>query len=485
MASPTKDPQPPQEKKNDFTSIFIPDHDPISISNEVAKEEEYFMSGIKLYILVISLSLAVLLMALDMSILVTAIPLITEKFQSTADIGWYVSGYLLTLCSLQPLSGKLYANFSLKYTLLSFFAFFELGSGLSGAATSSSMLITGRAVVVELRLRAMYAGIISSMFGIALIIGPLLGGAFTQHCRHPRSSLHVQATGTQSRERWNRREDEEVRSHRRNAIHPCSHHATHGPPMGRPNIPVVGGVILLLILSAWQYRSGPAAMIPPAILSQRSVFWACMCAMFGMGAQTLLGLWMPEWLQVIKGASPVQSGVRLLPVMLAQCVSSVISGIGITKLGYYNPWILLGTAFISVGSGLYTTLEVASGSAAWIGFQVVFGLGSGMFLTGPLLAIQGVLTPAEIPVGIATVTFFQMFGGALFSALSQTIFNTQLLKQLAQNVPDVDIDALLAAGTTAAMALVRPEQAPAILESYNTALLSPFYLGASVTAIIG
>jgi MFS family permease len=72
------------------------------------------MSGAKLYVLILGLSLACFLMALDMSIITVAIPVITEKFHSTADIGWYVSAYLLSVCSLQPLSGKLYANFSLK-----------------------------------------------------------------------------------------------------------------------------------------------------------------------------------------------------------------------------------------------------------------------------------------------------------------------------------------------------------------------------------
>jgi MFS family permease len=146
-----------------------------------------------------------------------AIPSITEKFHSTADIGWYSSGYLSTLCSFQPLSGKLYSNFSLKvrslddadldiqcadliqWTFLMFFLIFEFGSTLSGAATSSAFLIGGRAtsgvgaaglmsgtlsiiaVVVPIHIRALYTGVLSSMFGIAMISGPLIGGALTQH----------------------------------------------------------------------------------------------------------------------------------------------------------------------------------------------------------------------------------------------------------------------------------------------------------------
>ncbi|KAF1951583.1 MFS general substrate transporter [Byssothecium circinans] len=483
------------------------------------------MSGVKLYILVFSLSLAVLLMALDMSILVTAIPLITEKFQSTADIGWYMSGYFLTLCSLQPLSGKLYANFSLKYTFLIFFAIFELGSLLSGAATSSPMLITGRAiagagaaglmsgtlsiiaVAVELRLRALYTGIISSMFGIALIVGPLLGGAFTEHVSWrwvfyinlPIGGVIIPALVVMFKPPVRKVEQDPVieRIKRLDLIGaamfiPAVIMLLMALQWGGLTYPwssariiglLVGGFIIMIIFSTWQYRAGNAAMIPPSILTQRSVFWACLCAMFGMGAQTMIGLWLPEWFQVIKGESPIESGVHLLPTMAGQCISALVSGILITKLGYYNPWILLGTAMMSVGCGLYTTMEVQSGMAEWIGYQALYGLGSGMFITGPLLAIQGVLTPEETPVGISTVTFFQMFGGALFSAVSQTIFNTQLLKQLARNLPDVDVSKLLTAGTAAIMTVVKPEQIPAVLESYNTALLSPFYLGASVTAV--
>ena len=76
-----------------------------------------------------------------------------------------------------------------------------------------------------------------------------------------------------------------------------------------------------------------------------------------------------------------------------------------------------------------------------------------------------------------------MFGGALFSAISQTIFNQQLVKQLQKNVQGADVGRLLAAGTTALHKAVTPEQMPGVLLSYNTALLNPFYLGAAVSAV--
>lgn len=94
----------------------------------------------------IGLSLSVLLVALDNAILATAIPTITTHFDSLQDVGWYGSAFLISLCALQPISGKIFQYFSLKWTYLAFLFVFELGSLLCGVSTSSNMLIVGRAV---------------------------------------------------------------------------------------------------------------------------------------------------------------------------------------------------------------------------------------------------------------------------------------------------------------------------------------------------
>ncbi|KAF2732905.1 MFS general substrate transporter, partial [Polyplosphaeria fusca] len=494
-------------------------------SNDAKPEADYYMTGFKLHVLIAGLGLALFLMALDMSILTTAIPYITEKFQSTEDIGWYLSGYLVTLCSLQPLGGKLYTNFSLKWTFLVTFLIFEIGSAISGAATSSPMLIVGRAiagigaagqmtgvlsivaVVVELRLRAFYLGILMSAFGVATIAGPLVGGAFTQHVSWrwvfyinlPLGGVIIPLLLT--------------------LFHPPKRAVENDPVLERVKrldlpgaflfIPAVvmilmalqwGGITypwsssriiglfvgagaILAVFAVWQWRVGEEGMFPPSIFFQRTVFWASISAMFGMGAVSILGLWLPEWFQVIKGNSPVDSGIRILPSMLAQIVSSIVAGGLITHLGYINPWVHAGAAFLSIASGLLATLNVDSGHSYWIGYQVLFGLGGGMFMTTPLTSVQAVLNDEQTPVGISTVTFFQMFGGAFMVGISQTIFNEQLVKQLTKNVPNIDIPTLLAAGTVGVRKVIDPEQLAGILESYNTAILDPFYLAAAVTAM--
>ena len=260
---------------------------------------------------------------------------------------------------------------------------------------------------------------------------------------------------------------------------------------------LVGGAILIVIFGVWQWHKGSAAMIPPNILLRRSVLCTCLTMMGGTGTMAMLGTWMPEWFQAIKGVSPVNSGINMLPSMIAEVIAAVVyvirmlnfnletdcvssSGGLITLLGYYNPFILGGTTLLAIAAGLITTFDINTESSYWIGYFVIFGLGSGFFITSPLIAVQAVLNATDTPVGVALVSFFQLFGSAFFIALSQTIFNEQLLRQLAKNAPDADVGALLAAGTAQLHRAVSPEQLHGVLLSYNEALLAPFYLGAGI-----
>ena len=156
-----------------------------------------YPKGAALVLLTFGLCLATFVVALDNTIIATAIPRITTVFDSLNDVGWYGSSYLLTTTSLQPSFGKIYTYFNVKWTYITALVIFELGSVLCAAATSSTMLIVGRAVAgagaaalfsgamtiigyaVPLRTRPVYIGLLSSMFGISSVIGPILGGAFT------------------------------------------------------------------------------------------------------------------------------------------------------------------------------------------------------------------------------------------------------------------------------------------------------------------
>ena len=170
-----------------------------SVKNTVDEQNDdsKYPGGGALAILTFGLCMATFVVALDNTIIATAIPKITTVFDSLNDVGWYGSSYLLTTTSLQPSFGKVYTYFNIKWTYLSALLIFELGSIVCAAAKNSVMLIVGRAIAgagaaalfsggmtivgysVALRKRSLYISLLSSMFGISSVVGPILGGVLT------------------------------------------------------------------------------------------------------------------------------------------------------------------------------------------------------------------------------------------------------------------------------------------------------------------
>ena len=168
-----------------------------SAPENAAESEVEYPSNFRLTIISIALALATAVVALDISILATAVPSITNHFKTISDIGWYYSGYTLTTCSFQFMFGKLYSVFSVKAVFMTTLLVFLVGSTVSGAAPSSTALVVGRAISglgcagiisgafvismqsVPLRRRPLWAGAAGMIEGFFAVVGPLLGGAIT------------------------------------------------------------------------------------------------------------------------------------------------------------------------------------------------------------------------------------------------------------------------------------------------------------------
>ncbi|KAJ7039648.1 major facilitator superfamily transporter [Mycena alexandri] len=485
------------------------------------ENEADYPHGLKLALLSLALCLSVFLVALDNTIIATAIPKITDQFHSLDDVGWYGSAYLLATASVQLLFGKFYTFLPIKSVYLTAILLFEVGSAVCGGAPNSNALIIGRAIAglgsagiftgaliivahaVPLNQRPIYTGMIGGMYGIASVAGPLLGGTFTDKVtwrwcflinlplglvtvivmvfffKMPKSANHSPSTLT-LRERIIRFDPVGTLLFIPGIISLLLALQWGGSKYAWKSgriiaLFVVFGVLIAGFVSVqiWQQEN---ATVPPRIFKKRSI-WAASWFSLCLGSSFfILVFYLPIWFQAIKGVSAVRSGIDNLPMILALVVGSMLAGILITQFGYYTPFMLLSSVLMAVGAGLLSTIKPDTPVARWIGYQIVFGLGVGTGMQGPLLAAQTALELLDIPIGTSMVMFVQTLGGALFISVGQNVFQNKLISGLVANVPGVSPLLVLSSGATNLKNAVDPKYLADVLSVYNTALVTAFYV---------
>ncbi|KAF8863427.1 putative HC-toxin efflux carrier [Acephala macrosclerotiorum] len=492
--------------------------------NTSAEGVEY-PTGVKLGLISLALCLSVFLMALDNTIIATAIPKITDQFHSLPDVGWYGSAYLLTTASFQLLFGKFYTFFSIKYVYLMAIGIFELGSLICGTAPNSIALIIGRAIAglgsagifsgaliivaysVPLQKRPMYSGFIGGMYGIASVAGPLLGGLFTDKATWRwcffinlpigAITMVVIAIFFKAPERaavadlgWKARVKE---------------FDLYGTVVFIPAIISLllalqwGGTkyewgswriillfvffgILIIAFTSIQFWKQDVATIPPQIMKKRSM-WSAAWFSFCMGSFFLLLVYfLPIWFQAVKGATAVKSGIMNLPMILTLVTVSILSGVGVTVLGYYAPLMIASSVIAAIGAGLLSTLAPDSDHQKWIGYQALIGIGIGLGMQQPLIAVQTVLDISLVPIGTSIIIFVQTLGGALFVSIGQNTFSNKLVEGLAKYAPSLDPKIVLTAGATNLQTSVAKDVLPGVILAYNNALTHSFLVAAIMAA---
>jgi EmrB/QacA subfamily drug resistance transporter len=409
--------------------------------------------------------LGMFLAALDQTIVSTALPTIVGDLGGLNHLSWVVTSYLLASTVSTPLYGKLGDMIGRKPVFLAAILIFLAGSMLAGLSQSMGELIAFRAVqgigagglivgaqaiiadIVPPRERGRYIGLIGGVFAIASVAGPLLGGFIVDnlswrwvfYVNMPVGAIAVLIVITRlhlhvpSRRHRLDRAGAALLSAGVAALTLLTTWGGNEYAWSSPTIIGLGivGVLALAVFGWWETRA--AEPIIPLRLFRSPVFSVASAMGFTVG-MALFGaiVFIPLFLQLVYGASPTSSGLRLLPLMFGLLAASIVSGRIISRVGRYKVFPIVGTALLAVGMYLLSLLGV--GTAPWLAsvYMLVVGIGIGLVMQVLIVVVQNDARPQEMGVATSTATFFRSVGGSFGVAIFGTIFASRLAGQLAQ-----------------------------------------------------
>ncbi|CAG8952970.1 hypothetical protein HYFRA_00003160 [Hymenoscyphus fraxineus] len=493
---------------------------PLVVTSTSPESSDDYPSGAKLAMLVLALMVSIFLVALDMTIVATAIPRITREFNSLEDIGWYGSAFFLTISSFAQLWGKAYTYFSLKWVIITAICIFEIGSLICAVAPNSTTLMVGRAItgaggagvtngcyiiiafIARPEKRPAFTGILGATYGMSSVIGPLIGGAFTTNvswrwCFY--INLPVGAVSllvlvflfqtpaaakpkpASAKEKFLQMDPLGV------LLITCSlvclllalQWGGITKPWKSPEVIgcFVGFGLILLVFIGTQWWLGEKAMMVPRLLLRRETISLCLFNFFLAGSYFTFVYYLPIYFQAIGNYSAAGSAVHNLSLIVGSSVFGIVAGIILSIYGYFHIFLWLGSALCAIAAGLLWTLSLNINTGKDVGYQLIFGIGAGLCLQVPVMVGQAFAQPSDIATVTAILLFFQTLGGTICISAAQSIFQNQLINRLTSFPATYNVAQIIAVGADDLRAHFDGAQLGDVLDAYLVGLKASWLLG--------
>ena len=405
------------------------------------------------------LLLAMLLASLDQTIVSTALPTIVSDLGGIAQLSWVVTAYMLGATVSMPVWGRASDLYGRKPLFVAAIVVFLAGSALSGASQTLGELIGFRALqglgagglmtlamaivgdIISPRERGRYQGYIQMVFVVASVAGPLLGGIFVDqlswrwvfYVNLPIGAVALAVILTNLHlptERAPARVDY-LGAALLGAAVTCVLLVTTwgGRQYAWDSVDVLGlALAAVALLSAFVAQERRAAEpILPLRLFREPVFVIVSAVLFltTLAFFTVV-VFMPVFFQAVTGASATESGLLLLPLLLAGTISTAVAGRLMSRTGRYKVFPVAGLALMTVGLFLLSGLDAGTSQAAASATLVVFGVGFGMVSQILVVAIHNAVERRDLGIATASANLFRALGGAVGAAAFGAIFASRL-----------------------------------------------------------
>jgi EmrB/QacA subfamily drug resistance transporter len=464
----------------------------------------------------VAVLLGMLLAALDQTIVATALPTVVADLGGAGHQSWVVTSYLLASTIATAIVGKLGDLFGRKLVFQAAILFFLAGSVLCGMSESMTMLVASRALqgigggaimvtataligeVIPLRDRGRYQGALGAVFGVTTVVGPLLGGFFTDHlswrwafwinvpvavvvlvvaaatipalARGARPAIDyagivfvgLGASGLTLATSWGGGE-----------------YAWTSPVI----IGLFVGSALALAVFVWVEIRADEPILPMRLFAS-PVFTVCCVLSFIVGFAMLGALtFLPTFMQFVDGVSATESGLRTLPMVAGLLITSTGSGILVSRTGRYKIFPVVGTAVMTIAFVLLSRMDDATPLVLQSLYLFVLGTGIGLCMQVLVLTVQNTSAFDDLGVSTSGVTFFRTigssFGAAIFGSLFANFLDDRIgAAILASGAPPA------AAESPQALHQLTAQQAAPIVTAYADSLGLVFLCAAPV-ALVG